>query len=197
MDPSLLARRNLSHYWRTNIAVVLGVAAAVAVLSGALLVGDSVRGSLRDLVAQRLGRTDFVVTTMLFFREALAKEVPASTPLIALEGVAVHDSDKRSTSAQVYGVDDRFWKFQNVVPDESANREAQISSALASVLCLFPRPADAFDVVSGAGGHSVGEIAALAGTNVISAESALVLVRERGDWQLWKSKEADPPVIVK
>ena len=28
MDLFLLARRNLSHYWRTNIAVVLGVTAA-------------------------------------------------------------------------------------------------------------------------------------------------------------------------
>ena len=36
----------------------LGVATAVAVLAGALLVGDSVRGSLRDLVLQRLGSTD-------------------------------------------------------------------------------------------------------------------------------------------
>src|SRR5882724_3921715 len=99
MDLSLLARRNLSHYWRTNIAVVLGVAAAVAVLSGALLVGDSVRGSLRDLVAQRLGRTDYIVSTMLFFREALAKDIPSSTPLIALEAVAVHDSDKRAAAA--------------------------------------------------------------------------------------------------
>jgi len=80
MDLSLLARRNLSHYWRTNIAVVLGVAAAVAVLSGALLVGDSVRGSLRDLVAQRLGRTDYIVSTMLFFREALAKPVKGLRP---------------------------------------------------------------------------------------------------------------------
>ena len=44
------------YYWRTNLAVVLGVATAVAVLAGALLVGDSVRGSLRDLVLQRLGR---------------------------------------------------------------------------------------------------------------------------------------------
>ncbi len=132
MDLSLLARRNLSHYWRTNIAVVLGVAAAVAVLSGALLVGDSVRGSLRDLIAQRLGRTDYIVSTMLFFREALAKDIPSSSPLIALEGVAVHDADKRSTTAQVYGVDDRFWKFHGVTPDESAGREAQVSSALAA-----------------------------------------------------------------
>ena len=64
--------RGLRHYWRTNLAVVAGVATAVAVLAGALLVGDSVRGSLRDLVLQRLGRTDRVVVSTGFFREALA-----------------------------------------------------------------------------------------------------------------------------
>jgi hypothetical protein len=37
---------------------VFGVATAVAVLAGALLVGDSVRGGLRDLVVGRLGATD-------------------------------------------------------------------------------------------------------------------------------------------
>ena len=56
MRPSRLVLRGLTYYWRTNVAVVLGVATAVAVLAGALLVGDSVRGSLRDLVLQRLGR---------------------------------------------------------------------------------------------------------------------------------------------
>ena len=132
MNLSLLARRNLAHYWRTNIAVVLGVAAAVAVLSGALMVGDSVRGSLRDLVAQRLGRTDYIVSTMLFFREALAKDIPFSAPLIAIEGVAVHDADKRASSAQVYGIDDRFWKFHGVTADANAGSDARISSALAS-----------------------------------------------------------------
>ena len=52
-----LQTRSLTYYWRTNLVVVLGVATAVAVLSGALLVGDSVRASLRDLVLQRLGQT--------------------------------------------------------------------------------------------------------------------------------------------
>ena len=55
-EPRDLVLRGLVYYWRTNLAVVLGVATAVAVLAGALLVGDSVRGSLRDLVLQRLGR---------------------------------------------------------------------------------------------------------------------------------------------
>lgn len=60
MKTNVLAYRGLTHYWRTNLAVALGVATAVAVLSGALLVGDSVRGSLRDLVLLRIGGTDHV-----------------------------------------------------------------------------------------------------------------------------------------
>ena len=72
MRTQQLLKRNLVYYWRTNIAVILGVAAAVAVLSGALLVGDSVRGSLRDLFLQRLGRTEQVVTATGFFREQIS-----------------------------------------------------------------------------------------------------------------------------
>ena len=49
---------SLRHYRRIHIAVALGVAVATAVLTGALLVGDSVRGSLRDLTLQRLGNID-------------------------------------------------------------------------------------------------------------------------------------------
>ena len=41
-------------------------------LGGALLVGDSVRGSLRDLVLQRLGSTDFVISSPQFFTADLA-----------------------------------------------------------------------------------------------------------------------------
>ena len=59
--PRQIVLRSLTYYWRTNVAVVLGVATAVSVLAGALLVGDSVRGSLRDLLLGRLGRTDQVV----------------------------------------------------------------------------------------------------------------------------------------
>lgn len=51
MRTRTLVARNLVYYWRTNLAVMLGVATAVAVLTGALVVGDSVRASLRDLVS--------------------------------------------------------------------------------------------------------------------------------------------------
>jgi hypothetical protein len=41
-----LAGKSLRYYWRTNLAVAAGVAVAVGVLGGALLVGASVRASL-------------------------------------------------------------------------------------------------------------------------------------------------------
>src|SRR4026209_2542052 len=97
MKPRDLVLRGILYYWRTNAAVVLGVATAVAVLAGALLVGDSVRGSLRDLVLGRLGKTDQVVASVGFFREALADEIRGDTrfrsrfsdvvPLVTARGV--------------------------------------------------------------------------------------------------------------
>ena len=62
MTGRILLWRSLTHFWRTNLAVVVGVAVAVSVLAGALLVGASVRGSLRDIALQRLGQVDHVVT---------------------------------------------------------------------------------------------------------------------------------------
>lgn len=122
MQISTLLSRNLRYYWRSNLAVVLGVATAVAVLSGALLVGDSVRGSLRDLFVQRLGKTDHIVASTNFFRERLADELQAdprftqafsgACPIIVLNGLVTDEqSRRRASGVQVYGVDDRFWKF--------------------------------------------------------------------------------------
>jgi ABC-type lipoprotein release transport system permease subunit len=91
-----LLARNLAWYWRTNLAVLLGVATATGVLGGAALVGDSVRASLRDLVLARLGTTDSIVTRPGFFRQDLA----AGTPIIALEGVVDHEA-----GVEVYGMD--------------------------------------------------------------------------------------------
>src|SRR5215467_5879616 len=122
MDRTTLTLRSLTHYWRSNLAVVLGVATAVAVLAGALLVGDSVRGSLKDLFEERPGKTDQVISSQGFFRERLVDEIQAdprfggsfagACPIIVFNGVVTDQkTERRASSVQVYGVDDRFWKF--------------------------------------------------------------------------------------
>ncbi len=127
--------RSLLYYWRTNLAVILGVATAVAVLSGALLVGDSVRASLRDLALSRLGKTQAVVSSAQFFREQLAIEVPGSVPLIVMQGVVTHEKDgRRASKVAVYGVDERFFRFNGYSTQPPSGTEARLTPALAREL---------------------------------------------------------------
>jgi putative ABC transport system permease protein len=130
-----LVHRSLLYYWRTNLAVILGVATAVAVLSGALLVGDSVRASLRDLVLSRLGKTEAVVTSAQSFREQLATEVPGAAPLMVMQGVVTHEKDgRRASKVAVYGVDDRFFQFNGYSQQAPSGNDARLTPALAREL---------------------------------------------------------------
>ncbi len=115
MRSMTLLRRSLAHYWRVHLAVIAGVAVAVAVLAGALTVGVSVRASLRDLALQRLGRADRVVLSPGFFRDRLVSSFDRAAPLIVLEGLVTdQESGRRASRVQVYGVDERFWRFHGL-----------------------------------------------------------------------------------
>lgn len=79
--------RTLVYHWRTNLAVWLGVVAGTAVIGGALVVGDSVRGSLRDMTLARLGPVDFSLSGPRFFREQLAADLDAQITTSQLDAV--------------------------------------------------------------------------------------------------------------
>lgn len=136
MKFAALVVRNLVFFRRTHLAIVAGMAVAVAVLSGALLVGRSVRGSLRDLLYERIGSTGFTVTSDRFFTEALAGAkafAGESCPIISIQGVVVREeSGVRAHDVNVYGVDERFWKFHGAAVVEFADdRAAAVGEALA------------------------------------------------------------------
>ena len=142
MTSTRLVIHSARYHWRTNLAVTLGVAAAVSVLAGALLVGDSVRGSLRDIALGRLGRTDSVVGSSGFFREALADDFRASgagttaAPLVVASGFVTDESSERTAAGVlVYGVDDRFWQFHGQAPPDGV----VVSPALAAELGVEAR----------------------------------------------------------
>ncbi len=81
--------RSLLHHWRINLAVVFGVAAATSVLVGALLVGDSMTGSLRDLSLARLGRVDALLISPNFFRVELVDQLVESPEFASRYDAAV------------------------------------------------------------------------------------------------------------
>lgn len=66
------------------------------------------------------------------------------------------------------------------IRDTAVAQPLLVAAGMLSALALFPQPADAFGQVGAAAGHSVGEITAAAGVRVITAEQAMVFVRERG-----------------
>lgn len=67
------------------------------------------------------------------------------------------------------------------IRDTAVAQPLLVASAMLTALALFPHPADYFGKISVVAGHSVGEIAAATGAGVITAEQAMVFVRERGN----------------
>jgi putative ABC transport system permease protein len=86
-----LLRRNLRFHRRANLAVLLGVAVGTAVLTGALLVGDSLRGSLRRRTLERLGDVQSAMLLPRFVRNnSFNTDVE---PVIVLRGTVLVDHD--------------------------------------------------------------------------------------------------------
>ncbi len=125
----------LRYHWRTNFAVALAVMATSAVLTGALLVGDSMRGSLRHLLLDQLGQIDDILVTDRFFRAQLAEHVAAApdfdknfsktVPAIVVQGTVEHpraDGALRAGQVTIIGCDKRFWSLGAGGPEETPDR---------------------------------------------------------------------------
>lgn len=103
---------SLRHYWRGHLGLLLGSFLASAILSGSLVIGDSVRASLRRVAALRLGKVQGgLIGGDRWFTEALAGKVGAA-PMIQMQGSASKaDGSARANSIQVLGVENRFWSL--------------------------------------------------------------------------------------
>ena len=66
------------------------------------------------------------------------------------------------------------------IRDTAIAQPLLVGAGLVTLLALFPHPAEAFTRVSVGAGHSVGEITAATAAGVLTAEQAMVFVRERG-----------------
>ena len=116
-----IVNRGLAHFWRNHLALALGAAIATAVLTGALLIGDSMRMSLTELTLDRLGKIDEILVSDGFFASQLAATTKTNsdsgmaTPLILFPGgtveTSIDDSLSRASSVNVMGIGESFWDF--------------------------------------------------------------------------------------
>ncbi|MFA6172914.1 MAG: hypothetical protein WC701_04455, partial [Kiritimatiellales bacterium] len=107
-----LLLNSLRFYWRAHLGVLLGTVLAAAVLTGSLLVGDSVNGSLRKFALQRLGGIQSAMyTPHRFFARGLAEKIPGSSAgVLQLRGIAITDG-RQVNRVQVFGADSNLWNF--------------------------------------------------------------------------------------
>jgi len=146
LSPLRIILRSLWHYRRANLAVLLGAAVGVAVVTGSLAVGDSFTGSLRHLALERLGRTDHALVASGFFRAALAddlargeefsRDFSLAAPAVFVDATAVNPAGPVALPrTTVLAVDDRFWRLNDSPPPEGlAGRSAAINRFLADDL---------------------------------------------------------------
>lgn len=131
MHATQLLAASLKHYRRTHLSVGLGVAVATAVITGALIVGDSVRGSLRELVVEGLGDVDYALTAPHPVRASLAEQISAApgapdhlrhlAPALMLPAAGSLREGGKTRFARdltVLGVPAGFANFQRSGPDD-------------------------------------------------------------------------------
>jgi ABC-type lipoprotein release transport system permease subunit len=149
-----LLLRNLLYHWRANLAVLLGVCVGTAVLTGALLVGDSLRGSLHQLMVRQLGNVDYALVAGRLLRQELAEEIAhdkaaaAVRPALMLQGAVTTRQGEGADAAgpragrvTILGVDANFWRLwpNGRAPQgedfwSSAKKEVVLNRALAREL---------------------------------------------------------------
>ena len=145
MNLSRLILRNLWHFRRPYLAVFAGVFVSTAVLTGALIVGDSVRFSLTRMADQRLGKIRLaMVPGERLFRQELANDMAREggltvVPILQTGGIAIsNERNTRINHVDITGIPEGFtllWGDHLAFPAED---EAILSLNAAARLGVKP-----------------------------------------------------------
>ncbi|MGV3532797.1 MAG: FtsX-like permease family protein [Chthoniobacteraceae bacterium] len=123
MNSWTILLQSVRYYWRTHLGVILGAALGAMVLTGALLIGDSVSATLKRQAELRIGKTEnALVGGERFFRSDLAKEIggDAAAVLLLRGNVSRADGSGRANQVQVIGADAPFFQL---APEEPVKIE--------------------------------------------------------------------------
>ena len=119
-----LVLNSFRYYAKSHIGTIIGVAIGTMVLVGALLVGESVKGSLRNMAEARLGKIELTLSSNdRLFRAKLAEEIQteidaSTTAILQLPGIAKRPSgESRANNVVVLGVDKAFWTLALKQPE--------------------------------------------------------------------------------
>jgi ABC-type antimicrobial peptide transport system permease subunit len=135
--------RSIAHYRRQHLALFLGTTITAAVLTGALIVGDSIKYSLFRMVDTRLGKTQIaVIGGARFLDNQLAEKLSHAldatvSPILLLRGIAIDpNTGTRINQVGILGIDSSFNGISTSPMEIPGEDEAVISENLAERLHL-------------------------------------------------------------
>ena len=150
MTLSRLIFSSLRHHARAHAGTLLGAIVASAVLTGSLVVGDSVKRTLQDQAKQRLGKIQVALEQHdRFFWADLSAQLELGdhihfAPLLKLNAAGYSENekgqiDKRANNIQLIGLNDDFWHHAMLKankPSLMEQDEALVNPRLAKQLGL-------------------------------------------------------------
>ena len=136
-----LLLRTIRYYRKEHLLLLMGLIVSTAVLTSALIIGDSIQHSLQQIVGQRLGTTQHIIVTQERFFPAgyatkLAQQLKVETaPVLLLRGsVGAVESEQRIAAVEISGVNTYFWKIGDTEPMELLANEVVINEKAAQQL---------------------------------------------------------------
>ena len=115
---------SFKYFWQIHLTVALCTAVATGVLAGALIVGDSVRGSLRSLTTERLGTIQHALLADHFFQPDLLDRQD-KVPAVLLNGTIVApQTQTRASRVNILGVPESFFTFWDAETAPHLNKAA-------------------------------------------------------------------------
>ena len=150
MTRTRLILSNLRYHARGHTGTLLGAIVASAVLTGSLVVGDSVKRTLQDQAKQRLGKIQIDMEQQdRFFRSDLGEQLQLNdpvnfAPLLKLNAAGYTQNEegevsKGANNIQLIGINDDFWNHAMLKADNPPlveQDEALINPRLAEQLGL-------------------------------------------------------------
>ena len=103
--------KNFKYFWQIHLIVALCTAVATGVLAGALIVGDSVRGSLRSLTKERLGTIQHALLADRFFPPDILDRQNTVSAILLNGTIVAPQTQTRASRVNILGVPENFFTF--------------------------------------------------------------------------------------
>ena len=103
--------KNFKYFWQIHLIVALCTAVATGVLAGALIVGDSVRGSLRSLTKERLGTIQHALLADRFFPPDVLDRQNTVSAILLNGTIVAPQTQTRASRVNILGVPENFFTF--------------------------------------------------------------------------------------